>query len=50
MPVRRHCAVFEQMVEEVARNASVVAQNTAAAKKSASDAGTSAREAGNPCD
>ena len=36
---------FEQMVEEVARNASVVAQNTAAAKKSASDAGTSAREA-----
>ncbi len=36
---------FELMVEEVARNASVVAQNTAAAKKSASDAGTSAREA-----
>ena len=33
------------MVEEVARNASAVAQNTAAAKKSASDAGTSAREA-----
>ncbi len=33
------------MVEEVARNASVVAQNTAAAKKSASDASTSAREA-----
>ncbi|WP_250543218.1 phage tail protein, partial [Escherichia coli] len=30
---------------EVARNASAVAQNTAAAKKSASDAGTSAREA-----
>ncbi|STI46551.1 Uncharacterised protein [Escherichia coli] len=25
MPVRRHCAVFELMVEEVARNASVVA-------------------------
>ncbi|MFQ3391543.1 prophage tail fiber N-terminal domain-containing protein [Escherichia coli] len=37
---------FELMVEEVARNASVVAQNTAAAKKSASDASTSAREAG----
>ena len=36
---------FEQMVEEVARNASAVAQNTAAAKKSASDASTSAREA-----
>ena len=36
---------FELMVEEVARNASAVAQNTAAAKKSASDAGTSAREA-----
>ena len=36
---------FELMVEEVARNASVVAQNTAAAKKSAGDAGTSAREA-----
>ncbi|HCL7306566.1 TPA: prophage tail fiber N-terminal domain and S74 family endopeptidase-containing protein [Escherichia coli] len=36
---------FELMVEEVARNASVVAQNTAAAKKSASDAGTSACEA-----
>ncbi|WP_407255173.1 prophage tail fiber N-terminal domain-containing protein [Escherichia coli] len=36
---------FELMVEEVAHNASVVAQNTAAAKKSASDAGTSAREA-----
>ncbi|EKF0461152.1 prophage tail fiber N-terminal domain and S74 family endopeptidase-containing protein [Escherichia coli] len=36
---------FELMVEEVARNASVVAQNTAAAKKSASDAITSAREA-----
>ncbi|MFY2206542.1 prophage tail fiber N-terminal domain-containing protein, partial [Escherichia coli] len=36
---------FELMVEEVARNASVVAQNTAAAKKSASDASTSAREA-----
>ncbi|HHH7241310.1 TPA: prophage tail fiber N-terminal domain-containing protein, partial [Escherichia coli] len=35
---------FELMVEEVARNASAVAQNTAAAKKSASDAGTSARE------
>ncbi len=45
MPVRRHCAVFELMVEEVARNASAVAQNTAAAKKSASDASTSAREA-----
>ncbi len=29
---------FELMVEEVARNASAVAQNTAAAKKSASDA------------
>ncbi|WP_114807394.1 prophage tail fiber N-terminal domain-containing protein [Escherichia coli] len=36
---------FELMVEEVARHASVVAQNTAAAKKSASDASTSAREA-----
>ncbi|WP_432795145.1 prophage tail fiber N-terminal domain and S74 family endopeptidase-containing protein [Escherichia coli] len=36
---------FELMVEEVAHNASAVAQNTAAAKKSASDAGTSAREA-----
>lgn len=36
---------FELMVEEVARNASAVAQNTAAAKKSAGDAGTSAREA-----
>ncbi|EIK6930265.1 prophage tail fiber N-terminal domain-containing protein [Escherichia coli] len=36
---------FELMVEEVARNASAVAQNTAAAKKSASDACTSAREA-----
>ncbi|HDX2967269.1 TPA: prophage tail fiber N-terminal domain-containing protein [Escherichia coli] len=36
---------FELMVEEVARNASAVAQNTAAAKNSASDAGTSAREA-----
>ncbi|HEI3471642.1 TPA: prophage tail fiber N-terminal domain-containing protein, partial [Escherichia coli] len=36
---------FELMVEEVARNASAVVQNTAAAKKSASDAGTSAREA-----
>ncbi|EFM2095435.1 short-chain fatty acid transporter, partial [Escherichia coli] len=36
---------FELMVEEVARNASVVAQNTAAAKKSAGDASTSAREA-----
>ncbi|MBZ1435250.1 prophage tail fiber N-terminal domain-containing protein [Escherichia coli] len=36
---------FELMVKEVARNASAVAQNTAAAKKSASDAGTSAREA-----
>ncbi|WP_160185137.1 prophage tail fiber N-terminal domain-containing protein, partial [Escherichia coli] len=36
---------FELMVEEVARTASAVAQNTAAAKKSASDAGTSAREA-----
>ncbi|EJB4443750.1 prophage tail fiber N-terminal domain-containing protein [Escherichia coli] len=36
---------FELMVEEVARNASVVAQNTAVAKKSAGDAGTSAREA-----
>ncbi|EKK0705289.1 prophage tail fiber N-terminal domain-containing protein [Escherichia coli] len=36
---------FELMVEEVARNASAVAQNTAAVKKSASDAGTSAREA-----
>ncbi|HAJ7509679.1 short-chain fatty acid transporter [Escherichia coli] len=36
---------FELMVEEVARNASVVAQNTAAAKKSASDSSTSAREA-----
>ncbi|GHK93835.1 hypothetical protein ECZU18_34160 [Escherichia coli] len=35
---------FELMVEEVARNASAVAQDTAAAK-SASDAGTSAREA-----
>ncbi|WP_198600553.1 prophage tail fiber N-terminal domain-containing protein, partial [Escherichia coli] len=33
---------FELMVEEVARNASAVAQNTAAAKKSAGDAGTSA--------
>ncbi|HDP9351542.1 TPA: prophage tail fiber N-terminal domain-containing protein [Escherichia coli] len=36
---------FELMVEEVALNASAVAQDTAAAKKSASDAGTSAREA-----
>ncbi len=36
---------FEVMVEEVARNASAVAQNTAAAKKSAGDASTSAREA-----
>ncbi len=36
---------FELMVEEVARNASAVAQNTAVAKKSASDASTSAREA-----
>ncbi|HBA8132180.1 TPA: peptidase S74, partial [Escherichia coli] len=36
---------FELMVEEVVRNASAVAQNTAAAKKSASDARTSAREA-----
>ncbi|HHI0008509.1 TPA: prophage tail fiber N-terminal domain-containing protein [Escherichia coli] len=36
---------FELMVEEVARNASAVAQNTTAAKKSASDAGTSARKA-----
>ncbi|EOU8459513.1 prophage tail fiber N-terminal domain-containing protein [Escherichia coli] len=36
---------FEQMVEEVARNASAVAQNTAAAKKSVGDASTSAREA-----
>ncbi|WP_447402242.1 prophage tail fiber N-terminal domain-containing protein [Escherichia coli] len=36
---------FELMVEEVVRNASAVAQNTAAAKKSAGDAGTSAREA-----
>ncbi|WP_109091769.1 prophage tail fiber N-terminal domain-containing protein [Escherichia coli] len=36
---------FELMVEEAARHASVVAQNTAAAKKSASDASTSAREA-----
>ncbi|HFK3436651.1 TPA: prophage tail fiber N-terminal domain-containing protein [Escherichia coli] len=36
---------FELMVEEVARNASAVAQDTAAAKKSAGDAGTSAREA-----
>ncbi|EJC2851902.1 prophage tail fiber N-terminal domain-containing protein, partial [Escherichia coli] len=36
---------FELMVEEVARNASAVAQNTAAAKKLAGDAGTSAREA-----
>ncbi|EFD1062848.1 TPA: peptidase S74 [Escherichia coli] len=36
---------FELMVEEVACNASAVAQNTAAAKKSASDASTSAREA-----
>jgi len=36
---------FELMVAEVAHNASAVAQNTAAAKKSASDAGTSAREA-----
>ncbi|HCQ8907805.1 TPA: prophage tail fiber N-terminal domain-containing protein [Escherichia coli] len=36
---------FELMVEEVARNASAVAQDTAVAKKSASDAGTSAREA-----
>ena len=35
---------FELMVEEVA-HASAVAQNTAAAKKSASDASTSAREA-----
>ncbi|EHX8924177.1 prophage tail fiber N-terminal domain-containing protein, partial [Escherichia coli] len=32
---------FEVMVEEVARNASAVAQNTAAAKKSAGDASTS---------
>ncbi|EFF9726005.1 short-chain fatty acid transporter [Shigella sonnei] len=36
---------FEQMVEEVSRNASAVAQNTAAAKKSASDASISASEA-----
>ncbi|WP_215420112.1 prophage tail fiber N-terminal domain-containing protein [Escherichia coli] len=36
---------FELMVEEVARNASAVAQDTAAAKKSAGDASTSAREA-----
>ncbi|QKP94445.1 prophage tail fiber N-terminal domain-containing protein [Escherichia coli] len=36
---------FEQMVEEVSRNASAVAQNTAAAKKSASDASASASEA-----
>ncbi|ENG66506.1 prophage tail fiber family protein [Escherichia coli p0305293.4] len=34
----RGTAPFELMVEEVARNASAVAQNTAAAKKSASDA------------
>lgn len=36
---------FEQMVEEVSRNASAVAQNTAAAKKSVSDASASASEA-----
>ncbi|HCP1542754.1 TPA: prophage tail fiber N-terminal domain-containing protein [Escherichia coli] len=36
---------FELMVEEVARNASAVAQDTAAVKKSAGDASTSAREA-----
>ena len=36
---------FEQMVEDVSRNASAVAQNTAAAKKSASDASASASEA-----
>ncbi|EPE8325372.1 prophage tail fiber N-terminal domain-containing protein, partial [Escherichia albertii] len=36
---------FEQMVEEVSRNASAVAQNTAAAKKSATDASASASEA-----
>ncbi|HHQ8902075.1 TPA: prophage tail fiber N-terminal domain-containing protein [Escherichia coli] len=36
---------FEQMVEEVSRNASAVAQNTAAAKKSARDASASASEA-----
>ncbi|MCZ9158870.1 prophage tail fiber N-terminal domain-containing protein, partial [Escherichia albertii] len=36
---------FEQMVEEVARNASAVAQNTEAAKKSASDARASANQA-----
>ncbi|HEP0027100.1 TPA: prophage tail fiber N-terminal domain-containing protein [Escherichia coli] len=36
---------FEQMVEEVSRNASAAAQNTAAAKKSASDASASASEA-----
>ena len=36
---------FEQMVEEVSRNASAVAQNTAAAKKSASDTSASASEA-----
>ncbi|ENT8681836.1 prophage tail fiber N-terminal domain-containing protein [Escherichia albertii] len=36
---------FEQMVEEVSRNASAVAQNTAAAKKSASDASASANQA-----
>ncbi|HDV0918107.1 TPA: prophage tail fiber N-terminal domain-containing protein [Escherichia coli] len=36
---------FEQMVEEVSRNASAVAQNTAAAKKPASDASASASEA-----
>ncbi|EFX5648219.1 prophage tail fiber N-terminal domain-containing protein [Shigella sonnei] len=36
---------FEQMVEEVSRNASAVAQNTAAAKKSASEAATHATDA-----
>ncbi|EHQ8141935.1 prophage tail fiber N-terminal domain-containing protein [Escherichia albertii] len=36
---------FEQMVAEVARNASAVAQNTEAAQKSASDASASASEA-----
>ncbi|MFZ8050237.1 prophage tail fiber N-terminal domain-containing protein, partial [Escherichia coli] len=39
---------FELMVEEVARNASAVAQNTAAAKKSASDASTSEMLAATP--
>ncbi len=41
---------FELMVEEVARNASVVAQNTAAAKEVSQCAHQPVRTRRNPCD